>query len=97
MQVDTGASGNVEHWVVAKGAPEVIREHLADPSADYASYYKTYAAQGARCRTQILFLRIPVHLPAHANGDATIGEVANLHGRVIMSLHGPPLPSSDVA
>ena len=35
-------------WVVLKGAPEVVRQFLANPLADYDKSYKQFAAQGAR-------------------------------------------------
>ena len=35
-------------WVVLKGAPEVVRQFLANPPADYDRSYKRFAAQGAR-------------------------------------------------
>jgi len=43
----SGGSGSTA-WVVAKGAPEVIEQHLAGKPADYAAGYKRYAAEGAR-------------------------------------------------
>ena len=42
-----GASGSTV-CVVAKGAPEVLEQHLASPPASYAAGYKRYAAEGAR-------------------------------------------------
>lgn len=48
LQVENASSDTTEHWVVVKGAPEVILERLDDPPAQYESYFKSYAAQGAR-------------------------------------------------
>ena len=48
MQVDRGSSAGAEHWVVAKGAPEVLLDFLNTAPAGYADMYKRYAAQGAR-------------------------------------------------
>ena len=38
-------------WVVLKGAPEVVRQFLANPPADYEQSYKRFAAQGARYKS----------------------------------------------
>ena len=35
-------------WVVAKGAPEVMEQFLADVPPDYEASYKAHAAQGSR-------------------------------------------------
>lgn len=35
-------------WVVAKGAPEVMEQFLADVPSDYEASYKAHAAQGSR-------------------------------------------------
>lgn len=45
-QVEEGSE--LQNWVVAKGAPEVILQHLATVPANYESCYKSFAAQGAR-------------------------------------------------
>ena len=47
-QVEKGGSSAPEYHVLAKGAPEVVQDHLATSSSSYASVYKEYAAQGAR-------------------------------------------------
>ena len=48
MQVDRGSSSGPVHYVVAKGAPEVVQDHLDEAPPGYAEVYKQYAAQGAR-------------------------------------------------
>ena len=48
VQVDRGSSSGARHYVIAKGAPEVLLDHLASAPAEYAAVYKRYAAQGAR-------------------------------------------------
>ena len=48
VQVEKGGSNAPEYHVLAKGAPEVLLDHLASPPEGYASVYKQYAAQGAR-------------------------------------------------
>ncbi|KAK9845150.1 hypothetical protein WJX84_012056 [Apatococcus fuscideae] len=45
-------------WVVLKGAPEVVRQFLAHPPADYDQSYKRFAAQGARV-IALAYKRLP--------------------------------------
>jgi cation-transporting ATPase 13A1 len=47
VRAQQGGSGSTV-WVVAKGAPEVIEQHLASRPASYDAGYKRYAAEGAR-------------------------------------------------
>ena len=57
LQVEDPATSDMEHWVIAKGAPEVILEHLESAPAHYQDCYKSFAAQGAR---YVVLLRLLV-------------------------------------
>ena len=48
LRVQQGGGTGSAVWVVAKGAPEVIEQHLASRPASYEAGYKRYAAEGAR-------------------------------------------------
>ncbi len=43
------------HWVLVKGAPEVVQQFLDRPPPAYTPAYKQYAAQGGR-RASLAFL-----------------------------------------
>ena len=44
----SGSGGATSHWVLSKGAPEVIAAHLGEIPEQYNRQYKKYASEGAR-------------------------------------------------
>lgn len=48
LQVDREGTNDSETWVLAKGAPEVIRSFLQEVPREYDESYKEFAAQGGR-------------------------------------------------
>lgn len=48
VKVESEAASGPSYWVIAKGAPEVIEDFLAEVPAGYEANYKAFAAQGAR-------------------------------------------------
>ena len=70
-----GAPGEAAStWVVVKGAPEVIEQHLASKPADYDAGYKRFAAEGARCAAAFLLRAglsvVPLHGRAQPSSQA---------------------------
>jgi hypothetical protein len=47
-QVEDEAASLPSHWVLVKGAPEVVQAFLGQVPPTYAAAYKEYAAQGGR-------------------------------------------------
>ena len=47
-QVEGSASAGPEHWVLLKGAPEVVEGFLQDAPGDFSACYRQYASQGGR-------------------------------------------------
>ena len=61
-QVEDEAASAPSHWVLVKGAPEVVQPFLARPPAAYTPAYKQYAAQGGRCRPSSPRLERPLRV-----------------------------------